>query len=38
MLSKIEQDVRPIFDYEVVALADALKVLIGWLLEADKIS
>ena len=35
-ISKIEQGVRPVFDFEVVALAKALKVSITWLLEEAK--
>jgi transcriptional regulator with XRE-family HTH domain len=31
-LSKIEGGNRPVFDYEVIALAKALKVEVGWLL------
>ena len=32
-ISKIEQGVRPVADFEVVALAKALKVSPAWLLE-----
>jgi transcriptional regulator with XRE-family HTH domain len=32
-ISKIEQGSRPVFDFEVVALAKALKVSTSWLLE-----
>ncbi len=32
-ISKIEQGTRPVFDFEVVALAKALKVSPAWLLE-----
>lgn len=32
-ISKIEQETRPVFDFEVVALAKALKVSSAWLLE-----
>ena len=35
-LSKLEGGRRPVFDTEVVALAEALKVTIAWLLEGDK--
>jgi len=31
-ISKIEQGSRPVFDFEVVALAKALKVSVAWLL------
>lgn len=31
MLSKIENGSRPVYDYEVVALAKALKVSVAWL-------
>ena len=31
-VSKIEQGIRPVFDYELVKLAEALKVSVGWLL------
>jgi len=34
-LSKIENQQRPVTDIEVVALAKALKVSVGWLLEED---
>lgn len=30
-LSKIENGVRPVYDYEVIALAKALKVSVAWL-------
>jgi len=32
-ISKIEQGTRPVLDFEVVALAKALKVSVSWLLE-----
>ncbi len=32
-ISKIEQGTRPVFDFEVVALAKALKVSTAWLLQ-----
>lgn len=32
-ISKIEQGIRPVFDFEVVVLAKALKVPVTWLLE-----
>jgi len=32
-ISKIEQGIRPVSDFEVVALAKALKVSAAWLLE-----
>jgi HTH-type transcriptional regulator, cell division transcriptional repressor len=32
-ISKIEQGTRPVLDFEVVALAKALKVAVAWLLE-----
>ena len=32
-ISKIEQGTRPVLDFEVVALAKALKVSTAWLLE-----
>ena len=35
-ISKIEQGIRPVFDYEVVKLAEALKVSVGWLLNKEK--
>ena len=35
-LSKLEGGRRPVFDTEVVALAEALKVSVAWLLEGDK--
>lgn len=31
MLSKIENGVRPVYDFEVAALAKALKVSVAWL-------
>jgi len=31
-ISKIEQGIRPVFDFEVVALAKALRVSVAWLL------
>lgn len=34
-VSKIESGRRPVLDTEVVALAKALKVSVGWLLEAS---
>jgi len=34
-LSKIENGTRPVFDYEVVALAEALKVAAEWLLNIE---
>ena len=35
-VSKIEQGYRPVFDYELVKLAEVLKVSVAWLLgEAD---
>ena len=36
VVSKIESGRRPVFDTEVVALAEALKVSVAWLLEGDK--
>ena len=35
-VSKLESGKRPVLDTEVVALAKALKVSVGWLLEEDK--
>jgi transcriptional regulator with XRE-family HTH domain len=35
-ISKIEQGIRPVFDYELVKLAEALKVSVGWLLSEEK--
>jgi len=35
-LSKIEGGYRPVFDYEVVAFAKALKVEVEWLLKESK--
>ncbi len=32
IISKIESGQRPVYDYEAVALAKALKVEVGWLL------
>jgi len=32
-ISRIENDLTPVLDYEVVALAKALKVKVSWLLE-----
>lgn len=37
-VSKIEQGVRPVSDVEVVVLAKALKVTVGWLLGEESIS
>ncbi|MBA7708524.1 hypothetical protein ES703_117426 [subsurface metagenome] len=34
-ISKIEQGIRPVFDYEVVKLAEALKVSVEWLLGVE---
>ena len=34
-VSKIEQGIRPVFDYELPKLAQALKVSVGWLLGAE---
>jgi transcriptional regulator with XRE-family HTH domain len=31
-VSKIEQGIRPVYDYELVKLAEALKVSVEWLL------
>jgi transcriptional regulator with XRE-family HTH domain len=31
-ISRIESSLRPVYDYEVVALAKALTVPVGWLL------
>ena len=31
-VSRIESGLRPVYDYEVVALARALTVSVGWLL------
>lgn len=36
VVSKIENGRRPVLDTEVVALAEALKVSVAWLLEGDK--
>ena len=36
-LSKIEGGNRPVFDYEVMTLAKALKVEVGWLLGESKV-
>jgi len=35
-ISKIEQGIRPVFDYELAKIAEALKVSVEWLLGADK--
>jgi len=35
-VSKIEQGIRPVFDYELGKLAEALKVSVEWLLGVDK--
>ena len=35
-ISKIEQGTRPVFDFEVLALAKALKVSVAWLLQEAK--
>jgi len=35
-ISKIEQGIRPVSDFEVVVLAKALKVSTAWLLEEAK--
>ena len=35
-LSKLESGRRPVIDTEVVALAEALKVPVAWLLQGDK--
>ena len=35
-ISKIEQGIRPVLDFELVALAKALKVSPAWLLEEGK--
>ena len=32
-ISKVEKGIRPVFDFEVVALAKALKVSAAWLFE-----
>ena len=32
MISKIEQGIRPVFDYELAKIAQALKVSVEWLL------
>jgi len=37
-ISKIEQGIRPVFDYEIVKLAEALKVSVAWLLGIDETS
>ncbi len=34
-VSKIEQGIRPVFDYELVRIAQALKVSVGWLLGVE---
>jgi transcriptional regulator with XRE-family HTH domain len=31
-ISKIEQGIRPVFDYELAKIAEALKVSVDWLL------
>jgi transcriptional regulator with XRE-family HTH domain len=31
MVSKIENGIRPVYDFEVAALAKALKVSVAWL-------
>ena len=38
MVSKIEQGQRAVFDYEVLALAQALGVSSGWLLGEEAIN
>ena len=35
-ISKIEKGQRPVLDYEVIALAQALKVTVSWLLEGKE--
>lgn len=35
-ISKIEQGIRPVLDFELVPLAKALKVSAAWLLEETK--
>jgi len=35
-LSKIESGLRPVLDYEVVALAEALRVSVQWLLKGTE--
>jgi len=37
-ISKIEQGIRPVFDYELGKLAKALKVSVDWLLGVDEVS
>ncbi len=37
-ISKIEKGQRPVLDYEVIALAHALKVTASWLLEGKECS
>ena len=37
-VSKIEQGIRPVFDYELGKLAEALKVSVEWLLGVDEAS
>ena len=37
-VSKIEQGIRPVFDYELGKLAEALKVSVDWLLGVDEAS
>ena len=34
-ISKIEQGIRPVYDYEVAKIAKALKVSAGWLLGVE---
>jgi len=36
MISKIEEGIRPVFDYELVKLAEALKVSVYWLLNKEE--
>jgi transcriptional regulator with XRE-family HTH domain len=36
MLSKIENGIRPIYDYEIIAIAKALKLDYSWLLDGNK--
>ena len=35
-VSKIEGGLRPVFDYELVALAEALRVSVQWLLKGTE--
>ena len=35
-ISKIERGIRPVADFEVIALAKALKVSVAWLLQEAK--